>query len=228
MSVNELAFFIGLFGSIHCIGMCGPLAFAIPINHAGFLMVVWDKLVYNLGRVLSYATLGLITGLIGRQIWLSGLQQGVSVFSGVLIILAASSRFLKVSITNHKWGAVLLKPFNKMLTYALQHHAGHLIIGVLNGFLPCGFVYLALIGAVNTNTVLASVSYMVCFGLGTIPLMLVASISTGLLNNSVRRQINRVVPYFMLCLGLWFVLRGLSLNIPYLSPVINAGKVICR
>ena len=228
MSVNELAFFIGLFGSIHCIGMCGPLAFAIPINHPNLMMIIWDKLIYNLGRVLSYATLGLITGLIGRQIWLSGLQQGVSVFSGVPIILAASSRFLKVSITNQKWAAVLLNPFNRLITYALRQHAGHLIIGLLNGFLPCGFVYLALVGAVNTNTVSASVSYMVCFGLGTIPLMLIASVSTGLLNKSVRQKMNRVVPYFMLCLGIWFVLRGLSLNIPYLSPAFNTGKVICR
>ncbi|OKS87521.1 sulfite exporter TauE/SafE family protein [Mucilaginibacter polytrichastri] len=228
MNANELAFFIGLFGSIHCIGMCGPLAFAIPNNYAGFMLIIWDKLIYNLGRVLSYATLGLVTGLIGRQIWLSGLQQGVSVFSGVLIILAASSRFLKVSIANNRLGSVLIKPFNKVLTYALKHRAGHLIIGVLNGFLPCGFVYLALIGAVNASTVMASVSYMACFGLGTIPLMLVASVSTGLLNNSVRRKMNKVVPYFMLCLGVWFVLRGLSLNIPYISPAANTGKVICR
>lgn len=228
MSVNELAFFIGLFGSIHCIGMCGPLAFAIPINQTGILTVIWNKLIYNLGRVISYGILGLLTGMIGRQIWLSGLQQGISVFSGVLIIMAASSRFLKISIINHKWGATLLKPFNKVLIYALQHKAGHFIIGVLNGFLPCGFVYLAVVGAINTNTVWSSVSYMLCFGLGTIPLMLLASVSAGLLNNSVRRQMNRVVPYFMLCLGVWFVLRGLSLDVPYLSPVINTGKAICR
>jgi len=91
MSTSQIAFFIGLFGSVHCIGMCGPLAFAIPINHSSFWLLLWDKLVYNLGRTISYATLGLITGLIGKQLWLSGLQQGVSIISGILILLAAGS-----------------------------------------------------------------------------------------------------------------------------------------
>ncbi|GGB18309.1 membrane protein [Mucilaginibacter rubeus] len=189
---------------------------------------MWDKLVYNLGRTISYATLGLITGLIGKQLWLSGLQQGVSIISGILILLAAGSRLWKLKISNKSTGNWLLKPFNALLTYALQHRAGHLAIGLLNGFLPCGFVYLALIGAVNTSSVGASVQYMVWFGLGTLPLMLAVTVGSGFVNQGVRRKMNRVVPYFMLCLGAWFLLRGLALDIPYLSPPSASGTVICK
>lgn len=228
MSPSQIAFFIGLFGSVHCIGMCGPLAFAIPVNHSSFWLLLWDKLVYNLGRTISYATLGLITGLIGKQLWLSGLQQGVSIISGILVLLAAGSRLWKLKIRNKSSGNWLLKPFNALLTYALQHRAGHLAIGLLNGFLPCGFVYLALIGAVNTSSVGASVQYMIWFGLGTLPLMLAVTVGSGFVNQGVRRKMNRMVPYFMLCLGVWFLLRGLALDIPYLSPPSAGGTVICK
>lgn len=230
MNPNQIAFFVGLFGSIHCIGMCGPLAFAIPVSGNGKWLLIWDKLIYQLGRTFSYTLLGLLIGLVGKQLWLSGLQQGVSILSGVLIILAAFSRLLKFSIyknaTNGRRAPALL---SRLLTLAVQKHWGHLAIGMLNGFLPCGFVYLALVGAVNTGSVFASGQYMFWFGIGTLPLMLIAAVSTGLLNVSLRRKLNRAVPYFMLCLGIWFVLRGMSLDIPYLSPAKDRGDgVICN
>jgi sulfite exporter TauE/SafE len=228
MSNNEIAFFIGLFGSIHCIGMCGPLAFAIPMNSSSFWVLLWDKLVYNIGRIISYSALGLVTGLIGKQLWLSGLQQWVSIVSGVLIILAASSRLLRVSITTGKLAPQILTPINKLLAYTLQHKAGHLIVGIVNGFLPCGFVYLALVGAVNTSSVSSSVQYMFWFGLGTLPLMFAATVSSGLVTLNVRRKLNRIVPYFMLFLGIWFVFRGLALNIPYLSPPPATQQGVCK
>lgn len=219
MNTGSIAFFIGFFGSVHCIGMCGPLAFAIPVKGNGFLPLLWDKLVYNSGRIISYAALGLIVGLIGKQLWLSGLQQGVSIVSGMLILLAAASRLLKLNFGNGGISLKLLTPFNRLLTYALQHRAGHLVIGMLNGLLPCGFVYLALIGAVNTPSVTGAVKYMALFGIGTTPLMLVATVSTGFINKKSRNAMNRIVPYFMLALGVWFILRGMGLGIPYLSPM---------
>lgn len=228
MSSNQLAFFIGLFGSIHCIGMCGPLAFAIPVNSNGFWFLLWDKLVYNWGRIIGYAVLGLIMGLLGRQFWLSGLQQGVSVLSGILIILAALSRLLKISVVKGKWVSNLTMPVNRLLSYAFQHKAGHLMIGILNGFLPCGFVYLALVGAVNTSSVSAAVQYMAWFGAGTLPLMLLATVGSGYINTGVRKKMNKVVPYFMLCLGIWFLLRGMALNIPYLSPPAGFNNSVCK
>lgn len=228
MSYNELAFFTGLFGSMHCIGMCGPLAFAVPSFHKQRWLIIFDKLVYNLGRTLTYTILGLIIGLAGRQLWLAGMQQSISILTGIFIIFAATSRLLKISVRTGAWASGLVQPFNRLLAYALQHKAGHLIIGILNGFLPCGFVYLAMAGALNTGSIAASAEYMFWFGIGTLPLMMAAMVSTGLAGPVFRRQINKGIPYVMIGLGVWFVLRGLSLDIPYLSPPkVEAGVEVC-
>src|SRR5580704_4242687 len=88
MNTSEIAFFIGLFGSVHCIGMCGPLAFAVPTVNNKWWLIVADKVIYNIGRTITYSFLGLLIGFIGKQLWLSGLQQGVSLVSGLLIIMA--------------------------------------------------------------------------------------------------------------------------------------------
>lgn len=229
MTANELAFFTGLFGSIHCIGMCGPLAFAVPSFHKQRWLIVFDKLVYNLGRTFTYTLLGLLIGLAGRQLWLAGMQQTISILTGILIIFAATSRILKLSAGKAGWSLRIMQPFNRLLAYSLQHKAGHLITGILNGFLPCGFVYLAMAGALNTGSISASALYMFWFGIGTLPLMLAAMVSTGLASPLFRRRINKTIPYFMLCLGAWFVLRGLNMNIPYLSaPEEKAGVEVCR
>ncbi len=218
MSTNLVAFFIGLFGSIHCVGMCGPLALAVPSLHTRWWLVVADKLLYNFGRVITYTFLGLLIGFIGKQLWLAGLQQGVSLLTGLLIVMAGISRLLKIRVAGNKVMTILLSPVNRLLSYALKHKAGHLFIGLLNGFLPCGFVYLALAGAVNAQSPALAAQYMFCFGIGTFPLMLIATVSSGFVGPGIRRRINRTMPYLMVCLGCWFILRGLSLDIPYLSP----------
>jgi sulfite exporter TauE/SafE len=218
MNNYEVAFFIGLFGSVHCIGMCGPLAFAVPSFRDKWWLIVVDKVVYNIGRIITYSFLGLLLGLIGRQLWLSGLQQAVSVLSGFLIIMAGLSKLFTIKMGKNRVFAMFFSSVNGLISYALQHRAGHLIVGLLNGFLPCGFVYLALVGALNTSTPVESAQFMFWFGIGTFPLMLIATLSAGFISQPLRRRINKAMPYLMVCLGFWFALRGMGLNIPYLSP----------
>ncbi|KIO76379.1 membrane protein [Pedobacter lusitanus] len=224
MSDQYLAFLIGLMGSVHCLGMCGPLAFAVPTLKKGWGFLVLDKLSYQGGRVIAYCILGAIIGLIGRQIWLAGVQQYISIISGLLILIAAISKLLKFSAG--RINSRLLQPFNRLLGYALKHQANHLIIGIVNGFLPCGLVYLALTGALNTGTVKTAVEYMFWYGLGTVPLMFIAGISAGFTTAIFRRKINNVIPYLMIVLGIWFIFRGMELNIPYISPA-KTGTSIC-
>jgi sulfite exporter TauE/SafE len=171
----------------------------------------------------------LLIGIAGRQLWISGLQQAVSLLSGLLIIMAGLTRLLKMRFAGGKLSSRLMQPVNKLLSYALRRHSGHFIIGVINGLLPCGFVYLALAGAINTQTPMTAAAYMFWFGAGTFPLMLLATVSSGFAGPVVRRRINRAIPYVMVCLGFWFILRGLNLNIPYLSPPKQtAGVSICH
>jgi sulfite exporter TauE/SafE len=229
MSNNWVAFFIGLFGSVHCIGMCGPLALSLPSFQQRWWLVVADKMLYNLGRMVTYSFLGLLIGFLGKQLWLLGLQQGVSLVSGGFIILAGISGILKIRLNNSRILSPLLAPVNRLLNYALQHKAGHLIVGLLNGFLPCGFVYLALVGAINTESPLTAAAYMFWFGAGTFPLMLLATVSAGFVGPVIRRRINKAMPYLMVFLGIWFILRGLNLGIPYLSPQKQAtGVTVCH
>jgi len=229
MSSFAIAFFIGLFGSVHCVGMCGPLALAIPSFKNKWWLVVADKVMYNAGRVVTYTLLGLLLGFVGKQLWLWGLQQTVSFLSGSLIIMAGFSRLFKIRLAKSAFFSSLFLPVNKALTYALQHRAGHFLTGMLNGLLPCGFVYLALAGAVNTPSPQAAATYMFWFGMGTFPLMLLAMVGSGFAGPAVRRRINNTIPYVMVCLGLWMVLRGMGLNIAYLSPAKQTvGVGVCR
>nr|WP_068892308.1 sulfite exporter TauE/SafE family protein [Pedobacter panaciterrae] len=228
MSNEKLAFFIGLLGSLHCIGMCGPLAFSVPLRHSGWPSLLWNKLLYQLGRIISYCFLGALVGLIGKQIWQAGFQQGISILTGVLIILAAYSRLFKFSLLK-KDPLKILGSFNKLFNYAFKHKLNHLIIGMINGLLPCGFVYLALAGALNTDSIQQGIIYMFCFGVGTVPLMLGAAIVVGFSGLTFRKTLNKIVPYAMLILGFWFLLRGFDLNIPYLSPQKpNVSALECR
>jgi sulfite exporter TauE/SafE len=228
MTAYEVAFYIGLFGSVHCIGMCGPLAFAVPTAANNRLAFIWDKFVYQAGRIVSYTALGLIIGTLGKQLWLLGLQQGISIASGVLILAAAASRLLKLSFVKTGVENRFFTAINRMVIYAVNKRWGHIFIGMLNGLLPCGFVYLALVGALNTTSATMAAQYMFWFGLGTLPLMFIAAASTGFINLKLRRKLNAIVPYFMVFLGSWFVLRGLSLDIPYLSPLVKVAQSVCH
>jgi len=227
MSNEKLAFLIGLLGSVHCVAMCGPLAFAVPVHQPGWAALLWNKLIYQLGRIISYCLLGALVGLVGGQIWQAGFQQGVSILTGLLILIAACSRIFKLNVFK-KTNFISLKFFNVAFDYAFKHKANHLIVGMINGLLPCGFVYLALAGALNTKTVFDGVSYMFWFGTGTVPMMLAATVAIGFSNQAFRRKLNKVIPFAMLFLGIWFVLRGLELNIPYLSPQQPVGTAECK
>ncbi len=227
MNPLTLAFFTGLLGSVHCLGMCGPLAFSVPSAHAGSWRLLLDKTLYQVGRMISYSVLGLLVGLLGRQLWMAGFQRGISLFSGLFIAAIALSQLFRVQL----FTGFVTTPVSRLLNYALRRKAGHLVIGMLNGLLPCGFVTLALAGALTEGSPAAAAAYMAFFGLGTVPLMLIATLGIGAMGPLLRRKLNRVVPYLALTLGIWFLLRGMELNVPYLSPKASPspGEVMdCR
>ena len=217
-------FLFGLLGSFHCVGMCGAIALALPggvdratspVRYAG------GRLLYNLGRVTTYATLGAIAGLLGQGLRLAGVQQSLSIASGVLILLlvAVPERYTSrlagwlglhrpLAWVKNTLARLFLRPTMPAL-YAT---------GVLNGLLPCGLVYFALAGALSAPGVAGAAAYMACFGLGTLPLMFGLSLSGQLVPLRWRTRMRRAVPYAASGLALLFIVRGLGLGIPYLSP----------
>jgi sulfite exporter TauE/SafE len=212
---------LGFLGSLHCIGMCGPIALALPSQSKSKLTFYSGRILYNLGRVVTYSLMGLVIGLIGQKINLAGYQQIVSIALGVIILIAV---LISSRIKNY---FIQLKPI-QIITKKLQSSIGVLFrkgsqssllaIGVLNGFLPCGFVYVALAGAVALGNVEKSILFMALFGIGTIPAMFSASIVTNLFGQNFRKKIHRAIPVFASVLAVIFILRGLNLGIPYLSP----------
>lgn len=137
--------------------------------------------------------------------------------------------FRLVRFKNKAGNSVYFPWFFKTIKLAIKQKVGHLVLGMLNGFLPCGFVYVALFGALNTTSPGDAAQFMFWFGMGTFPLMFIATLSFGFLSPLIRRRINVAMPYLMVCLGFWFILRGSGLNIPYLSPVVkDVGVGVCR
>jgi hypothetical protein len=102
--------------------------------------------------------------------------------------------------------------------FRTRSYKGLFLIGLLNGLLPCGLVYLAIAGAIGTGSVYFGIAFMVLFGLGTLPMMLLISWIGNLFTIAVRNTMNKIIPYIVVLIGVLFILRGLSLGIPYLSP----------
>ncbi len=218
------AFLTGLLGSFHCAGMCGPIALATPTVGNTTLQKAWSKLLYNLGRITTYSLLGAILGSFGFGLKLAGLQQSISIAAGVLIILSVILTSTKLSQFNlnpikYLKGGLIAKLFQTKTYFAL------FAIGLLNGLLPCGFVYIGLIGAVATQNVLEGALFMMMFGIGTLPMMYGVSLIGQFLSVKVRGNINKLMPVFAILIGGLFILRGLGLGIPYVSPKINNNTI---
>ena len=212
------ALVLGFFGSFHCIGMCGPIALAV--GGKGNQTFLFNKIIYNLGRSLTYACLGLLVGVLGFSLSLAGIQQGVSVTMGLLIVLFSLSykkadRFITIPALS---GAV--KWIKTRLTQYLKSGSKFAFFstGLVNGLLPCGMVYMALVVAIGMQSPLLGATYMFFYGLGTIPMLLGLMVSGNLLPVVRRQQFQKAIPFLGFLIGLLMVFRGLGLGIPGFSP----------
>ncbi|HEY1170553.1 MAG TPA: sulfite exporter TauE/SafE family protein [Verrucomicrobiae bacterium] len=216
------AFMLGLVGSLHCAGMCGPLALALPVAGKTRGDFVLGRLLYNLGRILTYTLLGAVFGLLGQSFALAGFQKWVSLVAGVAILLGlvASLRVgLGLPITK---SVVWLKSSVGRLLQ--QRTFGSLfLLGSLNGLLPCGLVYVAATAAAATGSLQSGVLSMALFGLGTLPVMLGMGLAGRKLQGMLNLKLQRLVPISLAVLGVLLILRGMELGIPYVSPVLTAG-----
>lgn len=225
------ALLIGLGGSLHCVGMCGPLALSLSGGTDGGLRFVAGRILYNTGRLLTYATLGALFGLVGGAVQWAGWQQSLSIGVGVVIltgtVLALLNRRLPVQSVPARFVGVVKARLAKLLR--VDSLPGLLFVGVLNGLLPCGLVYVALAGSLTAGGPVQGAIYMALFGAGTIPLMLATSIAgRALLRPQMLVWVRRAIPAGMLMLGSWFVLRGLGLGIPLLSPAMGGSGMVCH
>ncbi len=201
--------------------MCGPIAFALPVDRTNTSKMILQTGLYHLGRLFTYALIGLLFGLLGKGLFLAGFQQRLSILVGVIMIVLV---LIPTHILNQY---SLSKPFyrlinlvkSKLSRYIRKKNTGAFFtIGFLNGFLPCGLVYMALVGAIATGTAWKGAGYMFIFGIGTIPMMTASVIAGNFLKISIRNKIQKAIPVIVVIIGLLFILRGMGLGIPYLSP----------
>jgi hypothetical protein len=214
---------LGLLGSMHCIGMCGPLVLAVPSTAQSRIVFLVERIIYNVGRTVTYGVMGAVLGMIGKGIMLN-VQQDISIIIGVLILitvgipLALRSRLEQFSplkmvyqFVKEKFSMLLLKRGTAALFF----------LGMVNGLLPCGLVYTALIGATAVADVWKSSLFMIVFGIGTIPALVIISMTGRLLTVKYRSLLTRAIPYVSIMVAVILILRGLNLGIPLLSPKVT-------
>lgn len=212
------AFIMGSIGSVHCIGMCGPIALALPVVSGNQSSKFIGAMLYNGGRIIMYALLGGLFGLIGMSFAIFGYQQWLSVLLGVLILI-----FIFLPKTTYTRRNIIISFFGKLRQqladlFSKKNYQSVFFIGLLNGLLPCGLIYMAIAAAISTGSVLKSSLFMAAFGLGTLPVMWSMAFFGSYINMRMRTGIKRLYPYIMFCMAMLLIVRGLGLQIPYLSP----------
>lgn len=221
------AFAMGVIGSFHCVGMCGPLALALPLKDDTLQSKFTGALLYNTGRIVTYSLFGLVAGLLGKSFAVFGFQQWLSIVAGALIILLLlisrvfPSLFKNVQVASNFF--VRLRQYFGQLFFK-KNQSTLFAIGFLNGLLPCGLVYLAIAAATATGGLFSAVLFMAAFGAGTLPVMWSIAFWGNFIGIRIRQKIRAAYPYMMMMMACLLIVRGMGLGIPYISPAADAGK----
>ena len=215
------AFILGLLGSLHCVGMCGPIAFMLPVGKSNSLQKSFQVSLYHTGRLLAYASIGLVFGIIGHSFATFGVQQQLSIAIGILMILLVvlpQKQLQPFKITQPIYRLVGKVKTELGLAFKKDSYFNFFQLGFLNGLLPCGLVYMAVFASVATANLSNSIFYMLLFGLGTVPMMTGVIYFKGFIQQATRFNFKKVIPYAVVIIGILFILRGMGLGIPYVSP----------
>ena len=215
------ALIMGLVGNLHCLGMCGPIALAVPHfseNRAG---VIVDDLLYNSGRIITYGILGLIVGFVGMPVAMSKYQGVISIIVGVLLLIYLfipanlKSKFTSVGMSR-KISNAFKNKFRHLLN--VNSRSSLFVLGLMNGLLPCGLVYVALFASVASFNPIKSMIFMLIFGVGTTPIMFSVFYLKKIINLKFRSKLRRIVPIGIGLVAILLIMRGMELGIPYISP----------
>lgn len=223
------SFLLGFLGSFHCVGMCGPIALSLPVQHLQGLHKLRGILIYNAGRTFTYFTAGIFFGVIGMSLRFFASQQFLSILLGSLLLAAFIASLFRKKIFQHSF---IQKNWNRYISgmivplFHRQNTTSLLLIGMLNGLLPCGLVYMAVAGALATGNILYSGLFMACFGLGTMPAMIAVSFTGGFVSMRLRNTCKKSFPFIMGIMGVLLILRGLNLGIPFISPVASHATAV--
>jgi len=227
-------FVLGLAGSLHCVGMCGPLSLALPSYHLSARAKWISLFVYQLGRVITYSFLGFLCGLAGRTIYMAGVQQWLSVTLGVLILALAAFYFAQNSVLHLSFLNRFYMSVSGVIGKIIKRNTGmtcFLLLGMTNGLLPCGMVYIALAATLSFYSVYQSMVFMAMFGAGTIPAMMLVAYGAQRISPQLKKVFRKSIPFFIAAAGVALIARGMNLGIPFISPQLPAAPgqaIICH
>lgn len=230
-SIVGISFIMGLISSLHCVGMCGPLVIALPLHDTNFKNRISNGLLYHAGRISTYVLAGGVAGIIGNGFFAGVAQQKLSLAMGVMMLLFVLMKWGMKKINGGLAGRTdrffwsVRQAVSEWPLIRKNHSV--FILGLLNGLLPCGVVYLAISSAVAAGSFGGGMLYMLFFGLGTTP----ALFSVGLMGNSFtmkwRIKFQKAVPGLLTIVACLLILRGLNLGISYLSPEMKSPHAGC-
>ena len=217
---------LGFVSSFHCVGMCGPLALSLPVQHLSKSRQLTALFLYNSGRILTYTLLGLMFGLAGRRLYIAGWQQWFSIGLGILMLLLIAWYFIFKNAVQPRWLQSVYWRLQNVMGRFLRSGSvtGFLGLGMANGLLPCGMVYIAIAGALSTAAVDSGMLFMFSYGLGTLPAMLALSLFRMRITIGIRQKIKKLVPVIITCMAVLLILRGMNLGIPFISPVLESAR----
>jgi len=231
MNLILTAITLGFLGSFHCVGMCGPIALALPLDWSSSLSKYSGALIYNIGRMFTYALLGGFFGLVGESFVIAGYQQLASIVLGaaiLIMVLLPNQVFSKLKLTGFIYSYIGKLKQKLFLLFKKSSLSSLFFIGTLNGLLPCGLVYLGIAGAIATGNSINGALFMALFGLGTLPAMLSVTLLGNVISVNFRNKIKKAVPLFVLAMAVLLILRGMNLGIPYISPELSHAKPIAH
>lgn len=229
--IIPIAISLGFLGSFHCVGMCGPIALALPLDRSSKLKTLIGSLLYNFGRMLTYSLLGLLFGLIGQGFFIAGYQNILSISLGILILvllLFNTKQFKFISQLQTKFSFLGKIKSGIINLFGRKSNSALFLIGLLNGLLPCGLVYIGIAGAIATGDALYGSLFMFFFGFGTLPAMLFINMISGSLSLAGRNKIKRFVPFAVGIMAVLLIVRGLNLGIPMISPEMTKKEIIVK
>lgn len=230
------ALIFGLITGFHCIGMCGPIALSLGLDAQDKLKFHSQNAVYQFGRITTYTIFGLLFGLIGKGLNLLIYQKYIGIAAGIILILMVllPGKVSEIGQNFSFFSRMMIKVKIFLSNYIRRKDfTSRYITGILNGLLPCGPVYIALTASIAAGSILKSATYMMFFGLGTLPFMFATVIAGNLISQKFRSKVFKVYPYIIVLIGCLFILRNLGLGIPFISPPeealhIKATKSCCH
>jgi len=216
--VYWIALTLGFFGSLHCVGMCGPLVLAsYSLKRDSGLSVLTHAISYHSGRIGGYMALGLVFGLLGSVAVFTGSQRFLSVLLGAVLVLMSlfsvnPDQLLSRSAIFSALYTKISKALSKILAGTRSFPT--VLSGFLNGFLPCGLVYIAIAGSVSMGHAFGAMGFMLFFGMGTIPALLLLSFGQQWVSSGIRVSLRRMYPIISFLMGLYLIYRGIFSKLP--------------